>query len=435
MTEMPTAISSPTPAVIRQDRGQDGYDILVLDAGSRQSLASARSFGKAGLRVAVGECFAECDPELPVLAFTSRYSDRNVILPSYADDGAAFAAGVVDFVSEHPTKVVLPTTDGAIAALIPVRERLAALGCVLALAPDPVLEIANDKDRTLAVARELGIEYPKTMRIDGVADVPALAAAIEFPVVLKPTSSWVSQSSVRLQAVEVVNEAEATEVIDAFTKAGAGVLAQQWVGGRREGVTMFVVDGDVRARCGHVAHRTSPALGGASVLRESLDVPPDIFDSSERLIRAIGLDGLCEVEYRRDSAGRPLLMEINARIAGTIENALRSGVDFPLMIWLWATGQQIDRVDSYRTGVRTRWLRGDMRWLRDNFRRVGRPDSVSRARALWMFGSEFARTRYYDCLDRRDFRPVLAELRTTVAAVANARNPISTAQDGGRKEA
>ncbi len=111
MTEMPTAISSPTPAVIRQDRGQDGYDILVLDAGSRQSLASARSFGKAGLRVAVGECFAECDPELPVLAFTSRYSDRNVILPSYADDGAAFAAGVVDFVSEHPTKVVLPTTD------------------------------------------------------------------------------------------------------------------------------------------------------------------------------------------------------------------------------------------------------------------------------------------------------------------------------------
>ena len=51
-----------------------------------------------------------------------------------------------------------------------------------------------------------------------------------------------------------------------------------------------------------------------------------------------------------------------------------------------------------------------------------------------MFGSEFARTRYYDCLDRRDFLPVLAELRTTVAAVVNSRHPISTAQDAGRKE-
>ena len=434
MTEMPTAISSPTPAVMQPDRGQDGYDILVLDAGSRQSLASARSFGRAGLRVALGECFAECDPELPVLSFTSRYSARNVVLPSYATDAQAFATGVVEFVREHPTRVVLPTTDGAIAALTRHREQLAELGCVLALATDQVLAVANDKDRTLAVASELGIEYPKTMRIDGVADVPSLAEAFGFPVVLKPTSSWVSDSLVRLQAVEVINEAEAAEVIGAFTKAGADVLAQQWVGGRREGVTMFVVNGEIRARCGHIAHRTSPALGGASVLRESLEVPPDIYDSSERLIRAIGLDGLCEVEYRRDSAGRPLLMEVNARIAGTIENALRSGVDFPLMIWLWATGQQIEQVDSYRTGVRTRWLRGDMRWLRDNFRRVGRPDSVSRARALWMFGSEFARTRYYDCLDRRDFRPVLAEFRTTVAAVAKSR-ATSTAQDAGRKEA
>jgi predicted ATP-grasp superfamily ATP-dependent carboligase len=419
---------------MQPDRGQEGYDILVLDAGSRQSLASARSFGRAGLRVALGECFAECDPELPVLSFTSRYSARNVVLPSYATDAQAFATGVVEFVREHPTRVVLPTTDGAIAALTPHREQLAGLGCVLALATDQVLAIANDKDRTLAVASELGIEYPKTMRIDGVADVPTLAGAFGFPVVLKPTSSWVSDSLVRLQAVEVINEAEAAEVIGAFMKAGADVLAQQWVGGRREGVTMFVVNGEIRARCGHIAHRTSPALGGASVLRESLEVPPDIYDSSERLIRAIGLDGLCEVEYRRDSAGRPLLMEVNARIAGTIENALRSGVDFPLMIWLWATGQQIEQVDSYRTGVRTRWLRGDMRWLRDNFRRVGRPDSVSRARALWMFGSEFARTRHYDCLDRRDFRPVLAEFRTTVAAVANSRT-ISTAHDAGRKEA
>ncbi len=434
MTEMPTAISSPTPAVIHPDRGQDSYDVLVLDAGSKQSLASARSFGRAGLRVALGECFAECDPDLPVLAFKSRYSARNVVLPSYATDGAAFAAGVVDFVREHPTKVVLPTTDGAIAALIPVREQLASHGCVLALAADPVLAVANDKDRTLAVARELGIAYPKTMRIGGVGDVPALKAEFEFPVVLKPTSSWVSSSHVRLQAVEVINEAEATEVIEAFERAGADVLAQQWVGGRREGVTMFVVDGEIRAHCGHIAHRTSPALGGASVLRESLVVPPDVYDASVALVRAIGLEGLCEVEYRRDSAGRPLLMEINARIAGTIENALRSGVNFPLMIWLWATGQTIEQVHSYRTGVRTRWLRGDMRWLRDNFRRVGRPDSVSRTRALWMFGSEFARTRYYDCLDRRDFRPVLAELRTTVAAVVNSRT-ISTARDAGRKEA
>ena len=435
MTEMPTAISSPTPAAITPVRGQDDYDVLVLEAGNRQSLASVRSFGRAGLRVALGESFAECSRDLPVLAFTSRYSARNVVLPNYAIDGTAFAAAVVDFVRAHPTKVVLPTTDGAIAAIVPQRGLLAELGCALALAPDQILEVANDKDRTLAVASELGIDFPQTMRLDGVADVPALAARLTFPVVLKPTSSWVSRSPVRLQAVEVINEAEAARAVDAYVNAGATVLAQPWIGGRREGLTMFVVDGDVRACCAHVVHRASPALGGASVLRETVTIPADIYEQSVRLVRAIGMEGLCEVEYRRDHAGRPMLMEINARIVGNIENAVRSGIDFPLMIWRWATGQQIDPVDGYRTGVRTRWLRGDMRWLRDNFRRVGRPDSVPRTRALWMFGSEFARTKHYDCLDGRDIRPFLAELRTAAAAVRNSRKSIPAASDGDREEA
>ena len=64
---------------------------------------------------------------------------------------------------------------------------------MLALAPSPVLEIANDKDRTLAVARELGIEQPRTMRMDGIDDVPAMAAELGFPFVLKPTTSWSGQ--------------------------------------------------------------------------------------------------------------------------------------------------------------------------------------------------------------------------------------------------
>jgi hypothetical protein len=74
-------------------------------------------------------------------------------------------------------------------------------------------------------------------------------------------------------------------------------------------------------------------------------------------------------------------------------------------------------VQSYRTGVRTRWLHGDLRWLRENRERTGRPDSVSGARAAWAFTAEFARTRNYDYFDRRDLGPGLAELRNTVQVI------------------
>jgi predicted ATP-grasp superfamily ATP-dependent carboligase len=312
---------------------------------------------------------------------------------------------------------VLPGSDGAIAALVPQRGQLAVLGCLLALPPDAALEVANDKDRTLAAARELGIAYPKTMRLDRASDLPAMLAEFSFPFVLKPSTSWDQQSASRLQATEVIDEAEAVRVTTTFFRSGVGVLAQEWAGGRREGVTLFITDGEVRASFAHLEHRTTPALGGASVLRESVLMPADIYDLSVRLATAMGLQGLCEVEFRRDARGHPLLMEINARLAGPIEIALLAGVDFPLMTWQWATGLPVGRAGGYRTGFRMRWLRGDMRWLRDNFRRTGRPDSMTRARALWAFASEFARTVRYDCLDWRDLRPMIAELRTTAASV------------------
>ena len=40
-----------------------------------------------------------------------------------------------------------------------------------------------------------------------------------------------------------------------------------------------------------------------------------------------------------------MLMEINPRLAGGIETAIHSGVDFPLMIWQWAAGLPVDRVE------------------------------------------------------------------------------------------
>jgi predicted ATP-grasp superfamily ATP-dependent carboligase len=397
------------------------YDVLVLDAGTRQSLATVRSLGRAGLRVAVGECFAECDPTLPVLAFCSRYSAGNVTFPSFADDLGLFGRAVVRFVAQNPTRVVLPASDGSVAALAHRREEFAALGSRLALPPESALSIANDKDRTLAVAKSLGIDHPATVRIDRLEDAAsALGAFPYYPVVLKPTVSWAPLSPARLQAVEVVNETEARRVCQVFLEAGAGVLAQQWVGGPREGVTLFLSEGEVRASFAHFEHRTSPALGGASVLRESVAMPMELYEPAVRLVKAIGLDGLCEVEFRRDAHNNPLLMEVNARLPGATETAQRSGIDFPLMIWQQATGRPVPRSDRYRSGLRMRWLRGDMRWLRDNFRRTGRPDSLSARRAVWTFASEFVRTMHYDCLDPGDLGPVKAELRVTAAALRNA---------------
>lgn len=395
---------------------REPYDVLILDGSYKQSLTSARSLGQAGLRVALGESVSQYDPERGPASWRSRYCARAVPLPDYNTDRASYIEAVVAFVGDHRVRVVLPTGDANIVMLAPNRKRFADLGCTLAVAADAALEIANDKSRTIEVADSLGIAYPRSIPVSGPGDLRVVEAEFGYPFVLKPTISWTGEAVDRVSPTEVVNEAEALAATERYLSAGSRLLAQQWVPGRREGVTLLLVDGEVMGICGAVAHRTTPVLGGVSVMRESIEVPEDIRDASINLAKAIGVTGPCEVEWRRDADGRPLLMEINARLAGTLENANRSGVDFPLLVWQWATGHPVKPVLSYRAGVRTRWLGGDLQWLRANLSNPGRPDTVPALRAIWIFLLEFARTRYYDYLDHSDVWPAVGELLPTVAA-------------------
>ena len=330
--------SAVTPTAGDQADTAGHYDVLVLDATHKQSLASARSLGRAGLRVALAESYAEHRHGEPVPAFSSKYCHHAVELPNYAKDAAAYRDAVVDFVQAHGTRVVLPTGDGNIAAIAPSRKRLADLGCVLALASDATLEIACDKDRTLEIARTLDIAIPRSILVRNVAELPAVYAELGFPFVVKPTVSWTGRSDARLISRPGRQRGRGRQATEGALDAGADVLAQEWASGRREGVSLFIADGEVLAAVGHVAYRTSPPLGGVSILRESIAPPKDILTPATTFATEIGLEGAFEVEFRSNRAGRPLLMEINPRLTGTIENAVRSGVDFPLMIWQWATG-------------------------------------------------------------------------------------------------
>jgi predicted ATP-grasp superfamily ATP-dependent carboligase len=393
------------------------YDILILDASHKHSLTSARSLARAGLRVALGEAAGQYPPEHTMPSFSSRYCARALMLPDYVSEPEAYVDAVLAFVCEHGVKVVMPVGDANITLLAPQRERFTELGSFVAVASEAALEIANDKTRTLEVAAKLDIAYPKSLQVNGVEDLREAEAQFGYPFVLKPTVSWTGAQAVRVVPVEVVNEAEAREATTGFLGAGGEVIAQQLATGRKEGVSLFIVNGEVMAHCGCIAHRTTPPLGGVSAMRESYAVPEDLLDAAVSLATTIGVEGPSEVEFRRDASGRPLLMEINARLAGTLENAIHSGVNVPLMIWQWGTGQPIDRVTSYRTGVRTRWLAGDLRWLWESVTEKGRPDSVSAASGLWTFTSEFFRTRHYDFIDRRDMRPAFAEMGYTAGII------------------
>lgn len=393
--------------------GAAALDALVLDAEQRQSLVCIRSLGAAGVRVGA---FAR--RRAP--AFASRWCNAAGLVPDVADDPGAFVDAVVDRVDAHGAAVAICTHDGSLEAL---RRRRAEVEqhVALALAGEHALEVAVSKERTLAVAADLGIPTPRGAAVGALPDLEAVAEELGFPLVVKPSESWAESSHTRLVGVLALDLDEARAAVETITRAGGTALVQEWLTGSREAVSLMRADGTIKARFAQVAHRMYPPLGGSSVTRESIEVPLDIGHAAEELVHAIDLDGYCEVEFRRDAAGEAKLMEINPRLSASVEIAVRSGVDFPLLLYRWAAGGRVPTTGGYRTGVRMRWLGGDLSVLRQALANGKRPESAPRWSALAAFVSDFLRPAHYDYFDRRDLRPALAATVDWVGGRAQAR--------------
>lgn len=379
----------------------DSVDAMVLDADLRQALVAIRSLGRHGLRVAA---FGQ-RRSAPALA--SRWCREGLVSPAPPTSRRSLEALELALRHIRP-HVLIPSADGTVELL---RRHRVLLGqkARIALAQDDALEIAIDKERSLSLAQELGIGVPRGVIVRAPDDVRAAIREVRLPAVVKPTQSWQEDEhgGARLDARLVIDEAEARCAVAELTRFGGRALFQEYLPGRREAVSLFCTDGVVRARFAQWAERTSPPIGGESVLRQSIAVPQDLGGSAERLVREIGLDGYAEVEFRRDGDGAPRLMEINPRLSASVELAVRSGIDFPALLYRWAAGEPVAAVRGYKVGTWMRYLRGDLMSTVAALRQRGRPGVAPPCQALMGFAASFLRPMRYDYLDWRDPSPAL----------------------------
>lgn len=376
-------------------------DALVLDAALRQSLVTVRSLGSRGLRVAA----LETTNNAP--AFFSRWCQRRFVC--LAGEGTetylAHLEQLLDTIRAH---VLITSADGTIALIRQHRERLERR-VPIALAKEPALAIAVNKEQTLAVAQQLDIGVPQGVTVGSVNDVPAALREGELPVVVKSVESWLwgGREGARAMSLLAATPDEARVAVEELTCFGGTALFQKFLSGRREAVSFLYANGEVYARFAQWAKRTEPPLGGQSVLRQSIAVPDDIGRQAERLVREIELEGYSEVEFRRDSAGVPYFMEINPRLSASVEIAVRSGVDFPYLLYQWANGERIEKITSYRLGKWMRYLGGDLMTTIAALRERSRPGVTPPVQSIVDFCLSFFAPMDYDYVDWNDLMPAL----------------------------
>ena len=379
------------------------YDVLVLDAKLRQSLATVRSLGRRGQSVAALETSN-------VPAFSSRWCQQRFLYPENLDS-FSYLAYLENLLDRTGARVLIASSDGTIALIRQYRERIESR-TQIALAQEPALAIATNKERTLSIAAQIGLNIPRSVVVRSVEEVPSALKEIGLPAVVKPVESWVSGNQCcllgrRVAPRLVTTSDEARIAVDELTFNEGTVLFQQFLSGRREAVSFLYAHHNIYARFAQWAKRTDPPLGGTSVLRQSMAIPEDSGMQAERLIREINLEGYSEVEFRRDDVGIPYLMEINPRLSASVEIAIRSGVDFPCLLYQWACGERIESVESYRTGKWMRYLRGDIMTTIASLQQQGLPGIASPAQTIRDFWLSFLQPMDYDYLDWSDPIPAL----------------------------
>jgi predicted ATP-grasp superfamily ATP-dependent carboligase len=390
--------------------GRNTLDVLVLDAHYRQALAAVRTLGRAGLAVGAAACEAEA-PWAPALK--SRWCRLATMVPDFDQEAHRYVDAVISLLDEHPARLTLPSHDGAIQALRTRRSELEAR-TFLPLAAEAALDIAVSKSRTLALASELGIAVPRSAPVHDEADIRATFKEFGCPAVIKPVNSWGGSRGVgiRIGADAVVSVDNALHELNKIHRAGLNAIMQELLPGRRDAVTIFRAYGRIWARFVQTSYREFPPLGGASVLCESVAPLPDVIEPAEQLVHAANLDGCSMVEFRRDRKGHPVLMEVNARLPGSVSLAISAGVDFPRLLHAWAAGEPLREITSYRVGRRLRWLSGDVWYLKCVLEGPGRPDTPSFPRAVATFFYDFIRRpSALDGIDVGDLVPGLYELQ------------------------
>ena len=351
--------------------------VFVTDGRSLASLAVVRSLGRRGIDVYCGETF-------PMnLSRFSKYVTSFQRYPSPDNNPEAFVRWIVQFTRRQKIDLVLPVRDSTTLLLSKHKRKLPEQTRVY-LPEGETVERLDDKAETLKIAESCEVATPRTYFPERL-EVREIKEQVEYPVLVRPRGGSGSRG-----ITYVESEAEFDGSYRSVLEDYGLPIVQEYVDKTGYSTACILLDGEGECKASFSYERLKeyPTSGGPTVVGKSSD-DPEVKRQATTLLREAGWKGAAEVEFILDEEGVPLLLEVNPRFWTPIELAIRSGVDFPYLIYKLSRGHDVDPVHEYRTGVVYRWLLpNEILWLMETENKLqGSKELFSYERGRTCFGT------------------------------------------------
>jgi predicted ATP-grasp superfamily ATP-dependent carboligase len=170
----------------------------------------------------------------------------------------------------------------------------------------------DDKAALTELAQSLAIITPKTFKTP---------AEITLPCVVKP---------INLSSASGVRYIRNQRSLDELKRSGQwdkNLIVQEYVAGRGAGLATFCNQGNVIISSGHKRLAEYPVTGGASVYREEF-TQDQMSEVVASLVNHTNWSGFAMFEFKIKADNTPVLIEVNPRIWGSINQGLINGVNY-----------------------------------------------------------------------------------------------------------
>ena len=313
--------------------------VLLLGADYYGTLAAAREYGRAGVKVTMA------DENRRARALFSRHVAERLVHPPLSKP-KQLVDWLVDWGTKNPGTLLYPPNDHLAWLFAAERDGLGRAFAMFSPGEDAVFTLL-DKKRLHDACREVGIDVPLTL---SVADFEG-GRSVPFPVLLKPRTQVYLIGGIKgfiaHDRAELESELKRFRQLVAFDPVLterhpdiAEPMLQEYLTAAETNIAsvsgFVTADGSIVARSA-IKVLQRPRKVGIGLCFESRPVEQALVEKLAALCKKVGYHGAFESEFIVD-ADKRLLIDFNPRFYSQMGFDIARGLSLPMLVWHSARG-------------------------------------------------------------------------------------------------
>lgn len=325
--------------------------VFITDGFSRKSLSVVRSLGKLNYPIYVS------GNSIFTTSFWSRYTKHRIILPSIKKE-FLYSKKIFFFLKKNLNNekfILFPMEDETIKWLSINRVKISKYAKFL-IPSKKTLSITQNKSLTYKFAQKNNFPIPLTIIsssfLNFLKNLEHLKNKKNY--IVKPSVGNGSHGIVYLKEKKFTK----SDWLNHWNMFG-NLIIQKRIPNHGHAIGVSVLFNKKKKCIACFAHRRLqqyPNTGGPSTSRISI-MNDTLIKKSIKILKKLNWCGVAMVEWKIDpNTNRPMLLEINPRFWGSLELAVRSGVNFPLLYARAALNEKNKIQKKYKKNIVCRWI-------------------------------------------------------------------------------